>query len=215
MKSILVIGLGRFGRHIAKKFLEEGNEVLAVDRDEERAEAAATLIRNIQIGDATNDDFVESLGVNNFDICVVAIGDNFQSALETTVLLKDLGGKFILARASRDVHKKLLLRNGADHVVYAEREMAERLAIRYSAKNIFDYIELTPEYAIYEIAVPISWRGKSIVEKAVRTKYHISILATKKAGQIYPLPGADHIFREDETLMIMGHHDDVKALIKH
>lgn len=214
MKSILVIGLGRFGRHMAKKFLEQGNEVLAIDKSEERANAALKLVDNVQIGDATNEDFMESLGVNNFDICVVAIGDNFQSALETTVLIKDLGGKFILARASRDVHKKLLLRNGADHVVYAEREMAERLAVKYGSKNVFDYIEMTADYAIYEISVPLSWRGKSILEKAVRSRYHISILATKRDGQIFPLPKPEHIFLENETLIVMGHHDDVKALTR-
>lgn len=214
MKSILVIGLGRFGRHIAKKFLEQGNEVLAIDKSEERVDNALPLVHNAQIGDATNESFMESLGINNFDICVVAIGDNFQSALEATVLIKDLGGKFILARASRDVHKKLLLRNGADHVVYAEREMAERLAMKYGAKNIFDCVELTPDYSIYEISVPAAWRGKSIIEKAVRTRYHISILATKQNGEIYPLPRADHVFTAEETLIIIGHYEDVRALTK-
>ena len=148
MKSILVIGLGRFGRHITRKLLEEGNSVLAVEKNEERADNAINILPDIQIADATNETFIKSLGVNNFDLCVVAIGDNFQSALEITVLLKDFGAKYILARACRDVHRKLLLRNGADHVVYAEREMAERLAIKYGSKNIFDYIELTSEVAI-------------------------------------------------------------------
>lgn len=136
MKSILVIGLGRFGRHITRKFLEEGNSVLAVEKNEGRADNAINILPDIQIADATNETFIKSLGVNNFDLCVVAIGDNFQSALEITVLLKDFGAKYILARACRDVHRKLLLRNGADHVVYAEREMAERLAIKYGSKNI-------------------------------------------------------------------------------
>lgn len=214
MKSILIIGLGRFGRHMAMKFIEEGNSVLAVEKEEERADNAINIIDNIQIGDATNEVFIKSLGINNFDLCVVAIGDDFQSALETTVLLKDLGAKFILARASRDVHRKLLLRNGADNVVYAEREMAERLAIKYGAKNVFDYVELTPEVAIYEIAVPEAWWGKSIVEKSVRTRYHISILATKKGGQIEPLPHPDHIFTRDETLIVMGKADSIRNLIR-
>ena len=135
MKSVLVIGLGRFGRHTARRFLEEGNEVLGVDISEERAEAALPFVPNVQIGDATNEEFVRSLGINNFDICVVAIGDNFPNALLATVLIKDLGGKFILGRASRDVHKKLLLRNGADHVVYPEREMAERLDVNMVLKT--------------------------------------------------------------------------------
>lgn len=214
MKSVLVIGLGRFGRHIARKLIEEGNTVLAVEKDEERADAAAGLIKNVQIADATDEDFMESLGVDNFDLCVVAIGDNFQSALLATVLLKDLGGRFILARASRDAHKKLLLRNGADHVVYAEREMAERLAVKYGAKNVFDYIELAPGYAIYEIAVPAAWYGKSILDKAVRTRYRVSILATKKGDAIAPLPHPDHVFTPGESLMVMGAEEDIRALTK-
>ena len=166
MKNILVIGLGRFGRHMARKLIEEHNIVLAVEKNEERADNAVDILSDIQIGDATNESFIRSLGVNNFDLCVVAIGDNFQSSLEITVLLKDYGAKFVLARASRDVHRKLLLRNGADHVVYAEREMAERLAIKYGSKNIFEYLNLTPEVAICEIKIPAGWIGKSIVEKS-------------------------------------------------
>ncbi len=214
MKSILVIGLGRFGRHMAMKLIEEGNDVLAIEYNTEIADKIADSLPNIQIGDATDEHFISTLGVNNFDICVVAIGDNFQSALETTVLLKDYGAKFILARASRDVHRKLLLRNGADHVVYAEREVAERLAVKFGAKNIFDYIELTHDIAIYEIAVPPSWYGKSIIEKAIRSKYHISILAIKKEGRIYPLPSPEHIFTSDETLMVMGSPENIREVTR-
>lgn len=214
MKSVLVIGLGRFGRHMAHKLVEEGNTVLAVERDEARADAAVEIVHDIQIGDATNELFLRSLGIGNFDLCVVAVGDNFQSALEITVLLKDMGAQYVLARASRDVHRKLLLRNGADYVVYAERDVAERLAVKFGAKNIFDYIELTPEYAIYEIATPPTWCGKSILEKSVRTKYHISILAVKRGGKLYPLPSPEHIFSPEESLMVMGHHEDVRAITK-
>lgn len=214
MKSILIIGLGRFGRHMAQKFIEEGNSVLAVEKNEERADNAVSIIDNIQIADATDEMFIKSLGVNNFDLCVVAIGDNFQNALEITVLLKDLGAKYILARACRDVHRKLLLRNGADHVVYAEREMAERLALKYGAKNLFDYIELTEDTAICEIAVPDGWVGKTIVQKNVRNKYNISILATKKDGVIHPNPSPDHVFDKYETLMVLAGNDDIDRFIR-
>lgn len=189
MKSVLLIGLGRFGRHMAERLIAEGNEILAVDINEERVNDAIDMVTDAQIGDATNEHFVESLGVRNFDLCVVAIGDNFQSSLEATALLKDCGASLVLARANRDVHAKFLLRNGADHVVYPEKEMAQRLAVKYGNDNIFDYIELTEEYAIYEIPVPDTWVGSSIVEKEVRKKYHISILATKEAGRMNPLPG--------------------------
>ena len=214
MKSVLIIGLGRFGRHMAKKFIEEGNSVLAVDISEVRADNAVSFINNIEIGDSTNEGFIESLGVNNFDICVVAIGENFQAALETTVLLKDFGAPFIIARACRNVHKKLLLRNGADYVVYAERETAERLAVKYGAKNIFDYIELTDDVAIYEVAVPNSWVGKTIVQLDIRKKYNVSILATKQNGIIYPMPSPDHISESDETLMVLAENHSIRAITK-
>ena len=172
------------------------------------------MLTNAQIGDATNELFVESLGVRNFDLCVVAIGDNFQSSLETTALLKDYGAPFVLSRANRDVHAKFLLRNGADRIVYPEKEMAQRMAVKYGNDNIFDCIELTDEYSIYEIPVPESWVGKSILEKDVRKKYGISILATKRLETLYPLPGAEHVFAEDENLIILGHFKDVRAVIK-
>ena len=214
MKSVLVIGLGRFGRHLSRKFIEEGHAVLAIEKDETRADWAVNIVNEIQIGDATNEDFIKSLGVNNFDICVVAVGDNFQTALEITVLLKDFGAEYIIARASRDVHRKLLLRNGADHVVYAEREIAEKIAIKYGAKNVFDYLELTPDIAIYEIKIPESWLNKTIIEKAVRTRYHVSILATKKNGRIFPLPPTNHVFAADETLIVMGTAKSIKEITR-
>ena len=213
-RSVLLIGLGRFGRHMAAKLIEEGNEVLAIDSDEGRVNDAIDMVTDAQIGDATNEHFVESLGVGNFDLCVVAIGDNFQSSLETTALLKDMGARFVLARANRDVHAKFLLRNGADRIVYPEKEMAQRLAVKYGNDNIFDYIELTDEYAIYEIPAPESWIGSSIIEKDIRKKYNISILATKSQGKMNPLPHADYVFNHNETLIIMGHYRDVRAVTK-
>lgn len=214
MKSILIIGLGRFGKHMAQKFSEQGNDILAVDTDEDRVNAVLPFVTDAQIGDATNEMFVESLGVANFDLCVVAIGDNFQSSLETTSLLKDMGARFVLSRASRDVHAKFLLRNGADEVVYTEKETAERLAVKYGNDSVFDYIEINEDYSIYEIGVPASWVGKSILDKKVRTKCNISILATKRGKEIYPLPHPDHVFSETESLMILGRNEDVKRLIK-
>lgn len=214
MKSILIIGLGRFGRHMAKKFEKQGNDVMAVDIVEERVDAVLPYVTNAQIGDATNEVFMESLGVANYDLCVVTIGDNFQSSLEATALLKDLGASFILSRASRDVHAKFLLRNGADEVIYTEKETAERLAVEFGSDNIFNYIELNSEYAIYEISTPQNWVGKSILQKNVRSKYNVSILATKRGDEIFPLPHPDHIFSESESLMVLGKDKDVERLIK-
>ena len=214
MKSILVIGLGRFGRHMAKKFSEQNNDVMAIDINEERINNVLSVVTNALIGDATNERFMETIGVRDFDLCVVAIGDNFQSSLETTALLKDLGAKFVLARASRDVHAKFLLINGADDVIYTEKETAERLAVKYGSDNIFNYIELNDEYSIYEIAVPSSWLNKSILKVNVRSKYGISILATKQGNNIYPLPKPEHVFTDSESLMILGKNEDVSRFIK-
>lgn len=214
MKSILVIGLGRFGRHMAKKFSEQNNDVMAIDINEERINNVLSVVTNALIGDATNEQFMETIGVRDFDLCVVAIGDNFQSSLETTALLKDLGAKFILAQASRDVHAKFLLRNGADDVIYTEKETAERLAVKYGSDNIFNYIELNEEYSIYEIAVPSSWLNKSILKVNVRSKYGISILATKQGNNIFPLPKPEHVFTDSESLMILGKNEDVSRFIK-
>ena len=213
MKSILLVGLGRFGRHMAQKFFELRHEVLAVDSDEGRVNEVLPFVTSAQIGDSTNEAFVSSLGVRNFDLCVVAIGDNFQSSLETTALLKDCGARLVVSRASRDVHAKFLLRNGADQVIYAEKEMAIRTAVRYSYDNIFDYIELTPGYSIYEIPTPPAWVGRTIVQLAVRSRYHISILATKTGERIAPLPGADHELKADERLILMGSNKDVRKIL--
>lgn len=213
MKSILLVGLGRFGRHMAQKFFELRHEVLAVDSDEARVNEVLPFVTSAQIGDSTNEAFISSLGVRNFDLCVVAIGDNFQSSLETTALLKDCGARMVVSRASRDVHAKFLLRNGADQVIYAEKEMAIRTAVRYSYDNIFDYIELTPEFSIYEIPTPAAWVGRTIVQLAVRSRYHISILATRTGERIAPLPGADHELRADERLILMGSNKDVRKIL--
>lgn len=214
MKSVLLIGLGRFGRHMAEKLRELHHEVLAVDRNEQRVNEILPLVTNAQIGDGTNERFIESLGVRNFDLCVVAIGDDFQSSLETTALLKEHGAPFVLSRANRDVHAKFLLRNGADDVVYPEKQMASWAAVRYSADHIFDYIELTDDHSIFETAVPASWVGKTIVELAVRQKYHINILATKRDGKLEPLPGPAHCFHGDETIFILGGNRDAQRFLK-
>ncbi|MFY9198186.1 MAG: TrkA family potassium uptake protein [Acutalibacteraceae bacterium] len=214
MKSVLVIGLGRFGKHMAMKMAELGNEVLAIDINEQRVNDILPYVDNAQIGNATNVQFIESLGVNNFDLCIVAIGQNFQSSLETAALLKESHAKFVLARATSDVQRKFLLHNGADRVVYIERESAEKLAIKYGSPNIFDYIELNPDYSIFEIRVPSAWVGKTILEKNIRSQYHVNILATKESenGAINPSPKPDHIFSSGETLIVIGRNDDVKKL---
>ena len=213
MKSVLLIGLGRFGRHMAAKLQELHHEVLAVDKNEERVNDALDLVTHAQIGDSTSEAFIASLGVRNFDLCVVAIGDDFQSSLETTALLKEQGARFVLSRAARDVHAKFLLRNGADDVVYPERETASWAAVRYSSDHIFDYIQLTPDHAIYETAVPPAWVGKTIGQLGVRQRHNINILAAKRGEELIPIPGGDYCFREGETMMVLGADRDVQKFL--
>lgn len=214
MKSVLIIGIGRFGRHLARKFVELGNEVMIVDIEEEKMSEIVSIVTTAQIGDCTNIDVLKSLGVRNFDICFVCIGDNFQASLEITSLLKELGAKHVVSKANREIHAKFLLRNGADDVVYPEKDIAEKAAIRYSADHVFDYIELTPEYSIAEIPPVSAWIGKTIAEISVRGKYQMSILATKENGEILPLPKADHVFREEEHLIVAARKNDLVKLIK-
>ena len=159
MKTILLIGVGRFGRHMAMKLNELNHQVMAIDQNEERINAILPYVTNAQIGDSTDEHFLSSLGVRNFDVCMVAIGDNFQSSLETASLLKELGAKMVVARASQDVQAKFLLRNGADEVVYPEKQMAIWSAIRYSSDHIADYISLGDDHVILEIEVPTRWCG--------------------------------------------------------
>ena len=210
MKSVLLIGLGRFGRHIAMKLNEMRHQVMAVDNNESRVEAVLPYVRNAQIGDATNEDFIRSLGVRNFDVCIVAIGDNFQSSLETTSLLKELGAKMVVSRAARDVHAKFLLRNGADEVVYPEKQLASWTAIRYSADHIFDYVELDEEHGIFEISIPDAWIGKTVGELDIRRKYDINILAIKNNGELSMAISPDTFFTGDITLLVIGEHKAIK-----
>ncbi len=213
-RSFLIVGLGRFGKHMAKSLTRQNNEVLAIDIQEDRVNSALKYVTDAQIGDATDPQFIQELGVNNFDVCIVAIGDNFQSSLETTCLLKEMGAKYVFARANRDIHKKFLLRNGADEVIYAERETAERFAIRFGSAGVSDYFKLSDEYAIYEISVPESWVGKTIIEKNVRQKFGINVLAIKIGSQFDALPAPDHRFSEDEKLLVLGTKEAIKKMMK-
>jgi trk system potassium uptake protein TrkA len=199
---------------MAKSLTKQNNEVLAIDIDEDRVNAALKYVTDAQIGDATDPQFIAELGVNNFDICIVAIGDNFQSSLEATCLLKEMGAKYVFARANRDIHKKFLLRNGADEVVYAECETAERFAMRFGAEGIFDYFKLNDEYAIFEVSTPETWVGKTIIEKNVRQKYNINVLAIMRGDKFDAFPGPDHRFSAEEKLLVLGSRDAVKKMMK-
>ncbi|MCI6713706.1 MAG: potassium channel family protein [Lachnospiraceae bacterium] len=210
MKSILLIGLGRFGKHIAMKLHELNHEVMAIDRQEERVESILPYVTHAQIGDSMNEDFLKSLGVCNYDVCIVAIGNNFQSSLETTSLLKELGAKMVVSRAARDVQAKFLLRNGADEIVYPEKQLATWTAIRYSSDHIFDYIELDDDNAIFEIAVPAAWIGRTVGEINIRKKYNINIMALKRNGKLELTITPDTCFTQDAAMLVLGKNKDIQ-----
>ena len=211
MKNILLIGVGRFGRHIAMQLSQLGHQVMAVDINEERINDVLPFVTNAQIGDSTNEEFLRTLGIGNFDVCFVTISSNFQNSLETTSLLKELGAKSVVSRAERDVQAKFLLRNGANNVVYPEKQMAKWAAIRYSADHIFDYIEIDEQHAIFEVQVPKEWIGKSVGQLDVRRRFGINILGIKRAGKTDVSVMSNTILSDDITVLALGEY---KALQK-
>ena len=211
MKNILLIGAGRFGRHIAVQLSQLGHQVMTVDLNEERINDVLPFTANAQIGDSTNPEFLRSLGIGNFDVCMVTISGNFQNSLETTSLLKELGAKCVVSRAERDVQAKFLLRNGADHVIYPEKQMAKWAAIRYTSDHIFDYIEIDGLHAIFEVEVPENWIGKTVGELDVRRKYGINILGVKRSGKTDVSITTDTVLSKEITILALGEY---KALQK-
>ena len=213
-KTILLIGLGRFGLHIAKKLHELGHEVMAVDVNEERINQAVPYVTDAQIGNSTNEEFLKSLGINNYDLCIVTISDDFQSSLETTSLLKELGAKKVVSRAERDGQAKFLLRNGADEIVYPEKQLASWMAIKYSADHILDYIEIDNEHAIFEVSVPKDWIGKTIGEIDIRKKYGINILGIKDGKKLNVNVTPSQILSLELSLLVIGDYKKLKKCFK-
>ncbi|MGN1023852.1 MAG: potassium channel family protein [Lachnospiraceae bacterium] len=214
MKQILLIGLGRFGRHMCEKLGELGHQIMAVDKDEDRVEACMHLVTNALVGDATRQDFLQSLGVDNFDLCFVCIGDSFQDSLETTALLKDFGAKKVISRASRDVHARFLLRNGADEVVYPEKQVAEWTAMRYSSDFLADYFSMGDGYAVMELKAPGSWIGKTVADLDLRKRAGINILATKEGGKIQMSIRPDTVITKEEHLLVLGRDAEITRLLE-
>ena len=211
MKSVLLIGLGRFGKHIAIDLHRLGHQVMGVDKNEERVNEMLPFVTNAQIGDSTNGAFLESMGVRNFDVCFVAIGKDFQSSLETTATLKELGAKLVVSRAASTIHAKFLLRNGADEVIYPEKQVAKWASIRYTSDHILDYIELDATHSIYEITVPKQWVGLSIGNLDIRKRYHINIIGVKQNGRMDLSISSETVLTGSMTMPVLGEY---KALQK-
>ena len=214
MKSILLIGLGGFGKKLAIQLNELGHEVMGVDHDEEKVNDAVDLVTNAQIGDSTDEDFLRSLGVDNYDVCFVTISNDFQSSLETTSLLKELGAKSVVSRAERDGQEKFLLRNGADEVIYPEKQVAKWAAMRYSSNFIHEYIELDESHSMYGVSVPRQWIGKSIIQLDVRRKHDLNIIAVKKDGVMNFSVTPDTVLTEDCRLLVLGKYKAIQKLLR-
>ena len=204
MKSVLLIGLNNFGVYMAKQLRELGHQVMAVDKREDRIDAVLPFVTDAQIGDSTSEAFLRSLGINNYDVCLVAIGNDFQGSLETASLLKELGAKLVVARADREVQAKFLLRNGADEVINPEKQIAEWAAIRYASNHILDYIKLDEDHAIFEITVPRDWVGKTVGEIDIRKRYGINIMAVKENGKMNLTVTPETVLTGSKTMLVLG-----------
>ena len=214
MKSMLVIGLGRFGQHLASNLLDLENDVMIIDVDEKKLEGLVPYATSSKIGDCTNPEVLRSLGIGNFDVIFVCIGTNFQSSLEITSLVKEMGGKHVVSKATRDIQAKFLLRNGADEVIYPEKDIAERCAARFSMDNVFDYIEISSKYGIYEISPLKEWVGKSIRESNI-ARYRVTIIGIKKEGrESHIMPSADDFIEDGEHLIVLASHETARKLLK-
>lgn len=214
MKTVLLIGLGRFGKHVAMKLCEMRHQVMAVDSQEKRVNEVFEYVTSVQIGDCTDKEFLNTLGVNNFDVCIVAIGDDFQSSLETTSLLKELGAKLVVARANRDVHARLLQKIGADQVVYPEKQIASWTAVRFTSDHILDYIELDENHGIFELTVPDAWKGKTVGQLDVRRKYNINIMGVKHNGKLMLTVNPDTVLSENITMLVSGNIKDIQKCFR-
>ena len=213
MKNFLVIGMGRFGQHLSRKLTELGNDVMIVDQNEEIISRMSGEVALAKIADCKNEEVLKSLSVNSFDMCFVCIGSDFQSSLEITSLLKDLGAKTVISKASTKIQEKFLLRNGADAVVYPEKDLAYKLAVQYSGRNVFDYYKLSEHIAVYETAVPKTWVGKTIPELDVRRVHGVNILAVR-SGSDLQLADMTRRFEDTDHVLVLGDEKDIRTLTK-
>ena len=214
MKSILLIGLNNFGSMIARQLHDLGHQVMAVDRDEKRINSVLPYVTDAQIGDSTNEAFLRSLGIPGYDVCIVTIGGDFQSSLETTSLLQELGGRLVVSRADREVQAKFLLRNGADEVINPEKQVAEWAAIRYASDHILDYIKLDDDHAIFEVRIPKEWAGRSVGQIDIRKKYSINIMAVKENGKMNLSVTPETVLDSGKTMLVLGEQRSIRKCFR-
>ena len=206
--------MGHFGNHLCKSLAKTNCEIMVADKSEDSLEEVMQYADSVKIGDCTNIEVLKTFDIPSFDACFVCMGDNFQNSLEITSLLKDCGAKKVIAKADRDIQEKFLLRNGADAVIYPDKNMAERYAIRESSEHIFDYINLDSDYSIYEIDVADRWVGKTVRELNFRVNYNLSVLATKNGHKVSPVISGVQRFEKGDHLLVLGTLEDVRKATK-
>lgn len=211
-KQFVIIGLGRFGSSIAKTLYSLGNDVLAIDKDEDIVQEIADSVTHAVQLDATDENALRSLGIRNFDVAVVTIGDNIQSSIMATLLVKELGVKYIIAKGHSDLHAKVLYKIGADRVVLPEKDMGIRVAHNLVSANILDYIELSDDYSVMEIQVLHEWAGKTLNELKLRSKYGINVMAIKRGDEVNLSPAADDIIEANDIIVAIGSAEDLSKL---
>lgn len=213
MKSVLMIGAGKFGTLLCRNLMKLGNEVMIVDEDEEKLTELLDCATSVKIANCTRKEVLASFGPADFDVCIVCIPGDFQSSLEITNQLHEMGARRVISLASTEIQAKFLHRNGADEIIYPERDIAERSAMAISHDSVFDFIKLSEEYAIFEMTPPEQWIGRSIKAVNVRARYQLSILGNRKDGKI-EMPGPDYVFKKEEHLIVMGHIDTIHGLVE-
>ena len=211
MKNILIIGMGEFGKHLADQLVKMQNQVCIIDNDPHIINMLSNSFDNAYVGDCMQKITLQELGVQNFDICIVAIGQNFQASLEITSNLKELGAKRIIAKSASDLQSKFLQMAGADETFYPEKDIAEKVAMLCNANNLFDYIQVSENYSIFEIKVLKSWVGKNLRQLDIRNKYDVNIIAVRNAEKV-KIPTADYIFLDDDRIYLFGKDTTIKKL---
>lgn len=213
MKSILVIGAGKFGHHIAEFLYDMGNDVMLVDKNEILIEEYADKVTSAEIGDFTIKNNLSALNVGDFDYVFVCIGD-FQDSLVVTSYLKELGASYVISKASSLIHEKFLLQNGADQVIYPERDMAYNMAVEFDNTSVFDYFKLSEDTGIYEITAPDAWIGKSLSKINVRKIHNITVIAYKDGDEVVAVSSPDYVFTKANHIIVMGKKSDIKKIVK-
>ncbi|MDI3534561.1 MAG: trk/ktr system potassium uptake protein [Thermosediminibacterales bacterium] len=214
MKQFAVIGLGRFGSSIARTLYSLGYDVLGIDSDEDKIQAMTNSVTHAVTADATDESALKALGIRNFDVVVVSIGQDIQSSILVTLMIKELGVNYVVAKAQNELHGKVLYKIGADRVVFPERDMGIRVAHNLVSSNILDYIELAPDFSIVEVAAVPSWYGKSLKELNLRVKYGVNVMAIKNGGEVNISPGAEDVVKEGDVLLVVGSNENLKKIEK-